>query len=840
MAINAAQAVVNDPNATQNDIDKQILALQAAADALMPKEEEDVVYDGVYTIDGRIWHASADQPSMGNAALLKPMQVIVSTDKETGKTSAVLRMEYAPLTTSGFQGYLAELNYFPGWEGGATGYEMPDGETPVPATVESYYEDTYDSYNDPTTGTDSNVKGKLYPHIMSIPLDYLGDGEIWVQVYVPVMEALNTGSGRQYAKIQLDWDSRKQISGVETDKTALKKLIDEASKMEQGDASDESFEALQKMIAAATEVYDNMNADQDAVDNAVKALQAAMDAMAKEEVVKTDKTELKKAIDSADSYLNNTEVTHTDTSRTLLQQARDEAQRVYEDETAGQTQVNKCVEAINNAIESLEKVGADKTDLKKALNNAKTYLKDGSKYTAASIETLKSAYDTAKAVYDDENADQETVDAQVRVLEYLTSHMNEVAEIEVDKSGLHDLLVTAADLAGREDLYTKESISALKKAIKAAEEVYDNEDATQKEVVAQSNELVSAMMNLEKKPEDSNNNGNNGGSNNGGNNGNSGNNNNGGNNNGGNNNGGNDNNGGNTELDIRNLADGVYSITGNMVKIDKKTASMSDAAINHTIKLTVKNGKYYITLNFNGLTISQKLGYLSQLKYFTTGYTLDKYGNPQGTLADVTVDSYQKNSDGSLVSDQYGTNYPDEVTFELIPEAMEDGYVPLQVFVPIMDAISAGTGTQPVFLKLDWTSLKSTTSDDPDFDKEDDNNNNNNNGNNNNNSNKNNSNESGNIGNSSLGNNTLSGNKTGTSSLGSGSSLKSGTSSLGSSSSLKSGTSSLGSSSKLKSASSVNTGDEVQNNTTWAAVLLLGFTALLAGIMEFFKKKKVK
>ena len=93
-------------------------------------------------------------------------------------------------------------------------------------------------------------------------------------------------------------------------------------------------------------------------------------------------------------------------------------------------------------------------------------------------------------------------------------------------------------------------------------------------------------MNLEAKPSDSNNNGNN---------------NNGGNNNGGNNNNGNNNNGNSSGLDIKNLTDGVYSITGNMVKIDKTTASMSDAAINHTIKLTVKNGKYYITLNFNGL-----------------------------------------------------------------------------------------------------------------------------------------------------------------------------------------------------------------------------------------------
>ena len=125
---------------------------------------------------------------------------------------------------------------------------------------------------------------------MNLTLDSLGDSEVWVQVYVPVMEALNTGSGRQYAKIQLDWDSRKQISGVETDKSKLKKLIDEASKLEQGEASDESFAALQKMILAATDVYNSMNAGQDSVDNSVKAVQAAIDALTKDEV-KTDKSD---------------------------------------------------------------------------------------------------------------------------------------------------------------------------------------------------------------------------------------------------------------------------------------------------------------------------------------------------------------------------------------------------------------------------------------------------------------------------------------------------------------------------------------------------------------------
>ena len=177
--------------------------------------------------------------------------------------------------------------------------------------------------------------------------------------------------------------------------------------------------------------------------------------------------------------------------------------------------------------------------------------------------------------------------------------------------------------------------------------------------------------------------------------------------------------GGGDELDIRNLPDGVYSVTGRMLKVDKETPSMSDNAIDHTIKLTVKDGKYALTVNFQGLTIGSQLGYLGRLQYFASGYTQDhQYGNLQGDLQAVTVDSYQQNEDGSRVSDQYGTDYPDEVTFELIPEALEDGYVPLQVFAPIMDAIASGTGTQPVFLALDWDTLQATTDDDPAFDDE--------------------------------------------------------------------------------------------------------------------------
>lgn len=141
-----------------------------------------------------------------------------------------------------------------------------------------------------------------------------------------------------------------------------------------------------------------------------------------------------------------------------------------------------------------------------------------------------------------------------------------------------------------------------------------------------------------------------------------------------------------------------------MQKTDKKNLSMSNEAINHTITLTVKNGTYTVTMDFKGLTVNSKKGYLSKLKYYTNSYTTDSYGVPKGTTKNVTVKSIQK-SGGKTFSDTYGTNYPAKVTFPLIEKAKSTGYVPLQVFVPIMDAISKGSGTQAVYLKLDLNSI---------------------------------------------------------------------------------------------------------------------------------------
>ena len=50
-----------------------------------------------------------------------------------------------------------------------------------------------------------------------------------------------------------------------------------------------------------------------------------------------------------------------------------------------------------------------------------------------------------------------------------------------------------------------------------------------------------------------------------------------------------------------------------------------------------------------------------------------------------------------------GTKYPKTVEF---PVAYKADSVTLEVFVPIMEKIAPGHGTQKVLLKLDWSSLQ--------------------------------------------------------------------------------------------------------------------------------------
>ncbi len=432
--------------------------------------QAETIADGTYTINGVLRHAVQDQDSMGNTAISKPMTLQVSG----GNCQLVL--DLVPLTIrlgkKDFNGYLAEMLYYPDVDGSVP----TESDAASGAEILEQYDGVYDSYNDPENGLDENVKGMIYPKKIAIPVT-VGDGEIWTQVYVPVMEAVSAGSGEQYARLQLDWSSLTPVS---------------------------------KPTEPSTE---------------------------------------------------------------------------------------PSTETPSTGQPSTEQPG--------------------------------------------NNGNQKP------------------SSEKPDKSGLHTLLLSATSLSGRENVYTKESLEALKKAIAAAQNVYDNENATKLQITKQQNALSQAIINLEQKKTTSSTEDNSGES-----------------------------------LNIKTLSDGVYYLPGKMMKTDKQSLSMANEALDHTVKLTVKKKKYTLTLSFNGLTINGQKGYLGWLKYYKDGYQTDAYGGPVGSPKAVDVTKKQN-----------GTDYPKEISFTMIAEAKKDGYVPLQVFVPVMDAISAGSGIQNVYLKLDLENI---------------------------------------------------------------------------------------------------------------------------------------
>lgn len=157
-----------------------------------------------------------------------------------------------------------------------------------------------------------------------------------------------------------------------------------------------------------------------------------------------------------------------------------------------------------------------------------------------------------------------------------------------------------------------------------------------------------------------------------------------------------------SDYDKDNLADGKYELYAEMIKTDRASYSMSNNGINHTVQLEVINGEYYLTVQFKGLAIYNQFGYLMNLYYYNKGYTYNDFGTPQGNVTPAEVlSSYD-------VVDQYNDAehlYPQLLKFPLVDKAGGE-YVPLQVFVPIMEAIADGTGTQSVLMQLDWSTLK--------------------------------------------------------------------------------------------------------------------------------------
>ena len=271
-------------------------------------------------------------------------------------------------------------------------------------------------------------------------------------------------------------------------KEDLQMLYDECMKLNEADYTKDSWDNFEIAMNEAKVILDKVDATQNEIDAAKVALQIAKDALIKV-VVDTDKTALKIAVDLANA------ITDKDLENVVpvvvdeFIAARDNANAVYNDTSATQEQVNNAFDRLASVMQKLEFFKGDKTALKAFIDKVSGL--EAAKYTEATWTPFNDALTAAASVYEDENAMQEEVNNAYN--ELVTAFLK--LRLIPDKSLLEDLINKAEGLESTN--YTKATFDGLTKALNEAKAVFNNPNATQKEVDNTKAELEKAIANLQ-------------------------------------------------------------------------------------------------------------------------------------------------------------------------------------------------------------------------------------------------------------------------------------------------------------------------------------------------------
>ena len=628
------------------------------------------VEDGVYYANINLKNASnPTQCSMGNAALRGSTSYLSKQPNDTeykqlivvkdGKATALV--EFMPMGYIGMYGMLAELEAVTPTQ--CTQFGVPDEDYTAytSANILSYHKTqdgkvVYDSYNDPNS---------------QYVFDGVGDDCKRPAGFGREEEYVNI-SNQPYAHLMSLDVTPIQIEGFgDTPTTASEFTVDNAAFVH-------VFVPVMFSISTSTgdqyariEVdWNNLQKVSNPENNVQYQLYLATQVQ-KGNYTDASYNALQTAITSVKERLTNIWPSQTiEVSGSGIQ-----AQPVLNMDEPDADEQAQLASQLATAMNNLEEKG-DKTSLNSLITEAEQKVETD--YTTASWATFQEKLTAAKEVQNNSDASTSEITAVVNDLQTAMDALVNRANTD----NLSALIATAK--AKQNDGYTTDSWNALQTAITEAEAVVANPDSSQSEIESKLNALQNALDAL---IVDSGN------------------------------------------LDKNNLPDGTYSIYGEMIKMNRQEHSMSNDAINHYIKLTVENGQYYLTMDFKGLSYLNRFGYLAELSYYENGYTFGSYGSINGTRVLADVLTTQKNDDGSDVIDEFnqaggsseGLLYPDQVKLPLVADALADpdGYVPLHVFVPVMEDISEGTGDQDVLLKLDWSTLTATSEDDPNFNPDD-------------------------------------------------------------------------------------------------------------------------
>ena len=182
--------------------------------------------------------------------------------------------------------------------------------------------------------------------------------------------------------------------------------------------------------------------------------------------------------------------------------------------------------------------------------------------------------------------------------------------------------------------------------------------------------------------------------------------------------------------DVKNLPDGTYNITSEALNFSEEgRGSMAAGALDkEKTKLVVNNGQYSVNVTFKPIDKYGVKGYLGDLKYYDGDKThANRSEIKDSEFKDTTiVENYSENEKDAFI-DVYKKKFPGRTVYpKTLSYNVDKNKIDVnneletftQVFVPVMESIFPGAGTQRMILKYDLSSLTTKTITVPKVDRE--------------------------------------------------------------------------------------------------------------------------
>lgn len=304
------------------------------------------------------------------------------------------------------------------------------------------------------------------------------------------LEVYNTQMGEKDAleRAQADLKASFDALVVRGDLKALDQEIKDIEQLSKDDYTEESYNALERVLVEAKELVTNKDATVDEVNSMIESLRKAKAGLVTK--ASMSKQELRNYIDSNNLKTLDTTIYLTSTVKPF-KEALKKAEYILNKENATVTDVEDAYKALQDARKNLVLKATD-TEIKALENRMASYKEED--YTASSWKDFELVLNEIKEELKAEHTSAE--------IEALTNKLEEASKKLVTRGNTAELELLLEQAKKTDSkLYTEKSYKNLLDVIEATEKALENKnELTQEEVDALTEDLRKAMEALEKLP----------------------------------------------------------------------------------------------------------------------------------------------------------------------------------------------------------------------------------------------------------------------------------------------------------------------------------------------------